>query len=204
MGQPTHALTAHVGKTQLWENGFFTHGTSFYWGPRVFRINVLMRVVSLFCITPLFINQTNLWHSKIFCLRIAASRFKKRNVWQAKPDFENQPHLWNRYFRQIPTHGLFMDGDQLVTQQGYIEGKWNEDIVVGKTRAFMVKGTTVLTTRALSLRQVNMLRFPKIDISGKKKGILPNMYFWSRFYFFKATAQPYSHLEIPAIPLVWA
>lgn len=168
MGQPVHTLTAHVGRNQLWENGFFTNSNSFLWGPHIYKINVLIRVITLFLITPFYIPQTNLWHSKISFLRLAALRFKRREFWQLKPDLLNSKFLWNKYFREIPTHGLFMDGDQLITQTGYLEKKFKEDLVVGRTKLIYLKNVAILLVRVVVIKHLQKYKntaLSKVEIT---------------------------------------
>lgn len=173
MGQPTHTLTAHVGRNQLWENGFFTNSKSFFWGPHIYKVNVLIRVIALFLITPFYIPQTNLWHSQLVFLKVGALRFKRREFWQLKPDVANNKFLWNKFFRETPTHGLFMDGDQLITQTGFIEKRINEDLVVGRTKLLIVKNISVLLVRIVIIKHLQKFAFEaKVKIEPNKLNLI--------------------------------
>lgn len=47
-----------------------------------------------------------------------------------------------------------MDGDQLVTQTGYLEKKFNDDLVVGRTKLLIVKNVSVLLVRVVIIKHL--------------------------------------------------
>lgn len=160
MGQPSHPLTAHVGKTQLWENGVFTEAYSVFWGPHIYRVNVLIRVLALFFAVPILIPNENMWHSKLSFLSLIFFRSRRRDLWVPKPDYLNSKRLFVKYFRETPLRGLFMDGDQLVTEDGFLEKRLRTNLLVGKTKLFVIKTTTVLLFRCVVLRHLRKV-FPR-------------------------------------------
>lgn len=166
MGQPTHALTAHVGKPQLWNFGPYTTFDKKSWGPNVYRLFIASRVLSLFFISPLIIPNTNFWKSKNFFFNISITKNKKRNEWKSLPNFKSLKYVWYRYFRVIPNKFLYKEADQIVYKNGFIKKKPSFYFAWAKVKILNVKGLNIFLLQGFPMSK--KIRLSKKIIPLKK------------------------------------
>lgn len=153
MGQPTHPLTQHSGKSQLWATGPIVLASSLGFGPSVYKVHVVLRLVYLFFLNPTFVPYHNLWQSKLRAYRVTFYKRQVKDQWYPLPDLSAGSLTWHNYFRVHEAELIFKEADT-----AYTELVTHDKITLNKTAWSQVRILSMRTRILVLLRGVPMFK----------------------------------------------
>lgn len=189
MGQPTHALTAHVGKSQLWTLGTLCTPQTKLYSQFIYRAKVALRVIALMFVRPLLPNTTNLWHTNTGPLSKLLKRTKKYVSWVAFPDLTSYRRISNRYFRQLPDQDLFRDENgKMLIETGYLYKTPTTRFAWAKVRLYFIHSRAFFILKGVPFAG----RRRRHEVSARK-GKKQASFMWYCLYSFLSGFVPLNH-----------